>query len=59
MEEIVSNPEVDSCYFAAPSEINGAILDRLSPAAKANIARNLKCNVVNATKNDLIDRFLN
>jgi hypothetical protein len=59
MEEIVSHPDVDSCCFAAPSEINGAILERLSPAAKAKITRNLKCNLVNATRNDLIDRFLN
>lgn len=59
MEEIVSHPEVDSCYFAAPSEINGAIFDHLSPTAKAKITRNLKCNLVNATKTDLIDRFLN
>jgi hypothetical protein len=59
IQEIVSDPKVDAWFFAAPAEINAAILNRVSATAKAKIVRNLKCNLVNAPKDDLIERFLN
>jgi hypothetical protein len=57
MNELLSNGDFDSCYFAASNEINRDIVNHLSPQAKAKIEKNLTCNLVNAPKEELLNHF--
>lgn len=57
MDELLSNGEFDACYFAASNEINGQIVDNLSPQARGKIEKNLHCNLVNAPKEELLQHF--
>lgn len=43
--------------FAAPSEINGAILDGLAPELKASLALNLPRDLVNTDPGELLGHF--
>lgn len=57
MNELLSNGDFDSCYFAASNEINREIVNNLSPQAKAKIEKNLTCNLVNAPQEELLSHF--
>ncbi|HEV7869357.1 MAG TPA: host attachment protein [Chthoniobacteraceae bacterium] len=43
--------------FAAPSQINGAILDELTPEQRRNLSHNLKRDLVRTDAHDLLSRF--
>jgi hypothetical protein len=57
MNELLSDGQFESCYFAASNEINREIVNNLSPQAKAKIEKNLTCNLVNAPKEELLNHF--
>ena len=57
MNELLSNGDFESCYFAASNEINRDIVNHLSPQAKAKIEKNLTCNLVNAPHEELLNHF--
>ena len=57
MNQLLSNGEFESCYFAASDEINKQIVNELSPQARAKIEKNLHCNLVNAPKEELLEHF--
>jgi hypothetical protein len=57
MNELLSDGQFESCYFAASNEINREIVDQLSPQARAKIEKNLHCNLVNAPKDQLLQHF--
>jgi hypothetical protein len=57
MSELLNDGEFDSCYFAASSEINDAIIEHLAPQARAKIEKNVHCNLVNAKREDILGHF--
>jgi len=57
MSELLKNGEFDSCYFAASNEINHAIVEHLTPQARAKIEKNVHCNLVNARRDDILSHF--
>jgi hypothetical protein len=59
ISELLSDGKFDSCYFAAPSDINKTILDHLEPQARAKIEKNVQCDLVNARKDEILNHFNN
>lgn len=55
--ELLANGEFDGCYFAAAEEINKTIVDQLTPAAKAKIEKNVRSNLVNADREQILSQF--
>lgn len=55
---VVTNREVERCYFAASSEINDQILDEAGPEVRRKIERNVGCNLTNVEKSELLRHFL-
>ena len=58
LRSVVANREVETCYFAASSEINDQILDEAGPEVRRKIEKNLGCNLANAEKGELLRHFL-
>jgi hypothetical protein len=58
LRNVVANRKVETCYFAASSEINDQILDEAGPDVRRKIEKNVGCNLTNSTKNELIRHFL-
>jgi hypothetical protein len=48
---------VDEWYFAAPTEINGRIVERLSPEATARLAKNIPANITKVKKSEILSYF--
>lgn len=57
MSKLLANGEFESCYFAASNEINGEIVEHLSPQARQKIAKNIHCNLVNTPKEEVLEHF--
>jgi hypothetical protein len=57
ISQLLGNGEFGSCYLAASSEINRAILDELSPEVRDRIEKNVSCNLVNAKREDILQHF--
>jgi len=57
MSDLLADSNIDGCYFAAGNEINHAIVEHLSPNLRAKIEKNVHCNLVNATRDDLLAHF--
>jgi len=43
--------------FAAGDKINNAVLEELAPTIKDKLAKNLRSNLINASKSELVERF--
>jgi hypothetical protein len=56
-EDLLKDKEVESCYFAAASEINHQLLDTLSPQARKKITRNVTANLVKTRPPELLAHF--
>ncbi len=54
---ILGKAKVDEWNLAAGVKINSAILQELSPEIKEKLTRNLKSNLINASKAELVERF--
>ena len=59
MEQLINSGDVDACYFAAASEINNTIVDHLAPQTKAKIEKNVRRNLVNAQRDEILNQFKN
>ncbi|QIF02124.1 host attachment protein [Roseimicrobium sp. ORNL1] len=59
IEALVTRHHPKTWGFAAPSEINGAILDGLNPQLKQNLVTNLRLDLVNMPADQLAKRFSN
>lgn len=59
IEALVTRHHPRTWGFAAPSEINGAILDGLNPQLKANLVTNLRLDLVNMPADQLAKKFSN
>lgn len=59
MEQLMNSGGVDGCYFAAASEINNTIIDHLKPQTKAKIEKNVRRNLVNAQRDEILKQFNN
>ena len=57
LSDLLKNGEFDGCYFAASEEINKTILDSLTPEAKSKIEKNVRNNLVNAKRDDILRHF--
>ena len=57
LEAQLAADDVESCRFAAASEINRQILDEVSPRARGKIAANVAGNLVKTDKSELLQRF--
>jgi hypothetical protein len=57
ISDLLSDSHFESCYLAAPSEINRTIVEHLTPPARAKIEKNLQCDLVNAQRNEILQRF--
>jgi hypothetical protein len=54
---ILRREQPDHWSFAAPPEINDAILDELEPGLRRHIAENIRLDLVNATAEEVLERF--
>jgi hypothetical protein len=54
---VLSKNNVDEWYFAAPTEINGRIVERLSPEATARLAKNIPANITKVKKSEILSYF--
>jgi hypothetical protein len=57
IEEIVRAEHPQRWAFAAPSEINGAILDGLATECRSTLAQNLRKDLVNLPTAELLEHF--
>ena len=57
LEAQLAADDVESCRFAAASEINRQILDEVSPRARGKIVANVAGNLVKTDKAELLQRF--
>ena len=57
IEELCSQHQPDSWGFAAPSEINGAILDNLDHAWSDKLSINLKLDLTGVPSSEVAQRF--
>ncbi|MDA8431743.1 MAG: host attachment protein [Nitrospiraceae bacterium] len=57
IEVLLSKNNSTEWYFAAPTEINGRIIERLSSEAKARLAKNVPANITKAKKADILSYF--
>lgn len=58
LRDVVTKREVETCYFAASSEINEQILDEAGPEVRRKIEKNVGCNLTNVEKGELLRHFL-
>jgi hypothetical protein len=54
---LLEDGEFESCYFAAGNEINHAVLEHLTPKARAKIEKNVHSNLVNAKREEVLNQF--
>ncbi len=54
---ILRREQPDHWSFAAPAEINDAVLDELEPGLRRHIAENLRLGLVNASAEEVLERF--
>jgi hypothetical protein len=59
ISNLLGDNQFDSCYLAAPGELNKQILEHLSPEARSKIEKNLHCDLVNAPRNEILQHFNN
>jgi hypothetical protein len=59
IESLVTQRQPKTWGFAAPSEINGAILDGVDAKVKQSLATNLRLDLVNAPADKIAKRFGN
>ncbi|MEZ0276890.1 MAG: host attachment protein [Roseimicrobium sp.] len=59
IESLVNQRQPKTWGFAAPSEINGAILDGVDAKVKQNLATNLRLDLVNVPADQIAKRFGN
>lgn len=57
ISDLLNDGEFESCYLAAGEEINNAIIDHLSPQARAKIEKNVHRNLVNAKRESILQHF--
>lgn len=57
LSEMLGKEEFEACFFAASDEINGMILEGLNPQARGKLQKNLKSNLVNAPKEEVLRQF--
>lgn len=59
IQSLVSKRQPKTWGFAAPSEINGAILDGVDPQIKQSLVANLRLDLVNVPADQVAKRFSN
>jgi hypothetical protein len=57
IDALLSKNNSGEWYFAAPTEINGRIVERLSPETKARLAKNVPADITKAKKADILSYF--
>jgi len=57
ISELLNDGEFESCYLAASEEINNAVVDHLTPQARAKIEKNIHKNLVNAQRETILQHF--
>jgi hypothetical protein len=59
ISKLLQNGEFESCYFAAASEINNAILEEVTPTARRKIEKNVPSNLIHADRDEIMRHFAN
>ena len=57
ISELLRQHHPERWHFAAPSEINGAILDGLEPGLRAHLGQNVKSDLIHTPTADLLEHF--
>ena len=57
IDALLSKNNSAEWYFAAPTEINGRIVERLSPETRARLAKNVPADITKAKKADILSYF--
>lgn len=57
MSKLLSDPNVERCFFAAPGEINAQILDELDPVSRQKIEKNLPRNLSRIPEGEILEHF--
>ena len=57
ISELLGREDVESCYFAAGSEINQAIINALDPRVRSRIEKNLPLNLTKLNPAEVIAHF--
>jgi hypothetical protein len=58
LRNLITRPEIESCYFAASPEVNEQILEEAGPATRAKIEKNVTSNLTHAEKSELLRHFV-
>jgi len=58
LAKLARRRDIDAIYFAAASEVNDMILEEAGPEVRANIEKNVGCNLTNVEKSELLRHFL-
>ena len=57
ISQLLGNGDYEYCYLAASNKINREIVEHLTPEAKKKIEKNIRCNLVNTPKEQLMQHF--
>ena len=57
MNALLQEHHVERWYFAAPSEVNSAILEHVDSSFKAGLEENIKLDLVNVDMENLAGHF--
>jgi protein required for attachment to host cells len=57
LTELLGDGNFGSCYFAAASEINNAIVNELPQQVRSKIEKNIPRNLVNAPRDEILRHF--
>ena len=57
IDEILEREQPATWSFAAPPEINGAVLEKIAPPLRARLVENVAADLVNAQSRELVAHF--
>lgn len=57
IDTLITREGTNQWYLAAPERINNQIVENLNPAVKAALVKNVKADLTNAEKLDILRRF--
>jgi hypothetical protein len=57
IDALIEKNDSGEWYFAAPTEINSRIVEKLSPETRARLAKNVSADITKAKKADILSYF--
>ncbi len=58
MNALLGSEDYEKCFLAAPEEINGQLLESLTPAARKKVDKNLGCDLTRLNNSEILEHFM-